>query len=514
MIFGCTFMQLALPRKRNDDSGTECFILTTTILFSTISFSPAPPVSMRPITPHSSFAGAVWPAIPSPPAAALLSILHQLDQTERLSEAEIEEARRPQLIGLISHACRNSAFWKGRFDAAGINRLIESGQPINACEWSERWLSLPIITRPEVQDLGEDLVFRDLPKGHGNIAEVVTSGSSGRPVRISRSTLDHLFWQAFQLREHLWRERDLSGTFLSILRNDQRPPSTEGIHLTRLADWGVPVATVWPTGPSALLDYRASTSDLLAAIREISPDYICTFPSLLLEILRVARDENLAMPRVREVITVSEACPPGLRELCHEVLGAKMSSTYSAAECGGIATQCMEGNWHAQSERVVVEILDENGRPCAAGMTGRVILTPLQNFAMPLFRYEIGDLATVASAPPCKCGRKLPVIAKIPGRARDLLMLPSGEMRPAYYGHNAVMGVRSIRQHQVTQTSLENVCLRLVVANPLTAEEENFILSKVDAALEGRFGVSIEYVESIQRQPSGKYAEFERTFSP
>ncbi len=468
---------------------------------------------MQPITPYSSFAGAVWPAIPSPPAAALLSILHQLEQTEKFSEAQIEEARRPQLIELIRHALRNSAYWKGRFNAAGITRLIEKGNLIEAAEWSERWLSLPILTRPDVQELGEDLVIRDLPKGHGQISEIVTSGSSGRPVRISRSTLDHLYWQAFQLRAHAWRDRDLSGTFLSIIRDEQRPASREGISLRRMDDWGAPVATVWPTGPSMLLDYRASTADLIAAIQEISPDYICTFPSLLLEILRVARDEELVMPKVREVITVSEACPPGLRELCREVLGAAMSSTYSAAECGGIAAQCMEGNWHAQSERMVVEILDDNGRPCEAGTTGRVILTPLHNFAMPLFRYEIGDLATVGSEP-CRCGRELPVIAHIPGRARDLLMLPSGEMRPPYYGHNAVMEVRSIRQHQVVQTSPTEICLRLVVAKPLTADEENFIMSKVDAALENRFEVSVEYAQSIQRQPSGKYAEFERSFSP
>lgn len=466
---------------------------------------------MRLIAPHSSFAGAVWPAIPSPPAAALLSVLHQLEQTQHCSEAEIDAMRRPQLVGLIEHACRNSRFWKERFDAAGISQLIAGGQPIDSTSWSEHWLRLPVITRAEVQELGGELVMGALPKGHGNIFEVVTSGTSGRPVRISRSTMDHLYWQAFQLRGHLWRERDFSGTFLSILRDEQRPPSFAGVHMRRMDDWGAPVSTVWPTGPSVLLDYRASTSDLIAAIREIAPDYICTFPSLLLEILRVARDEHIGMPRVREVIAVSEACPAELQGLCREVFGAEMSSTYSAAECGGIATQCAEGNWHAQSERVMVEILDEDGRPSQPGTTGRVILTPLQNFAMPLFRYEIGDLATVGSGQ-CACGRKLPVIADIPGRARDLLMLPSGEFRPPYYGHNAVMGVRSIRQHQVVQISPNAICLRLVVAKPLTAEEENFILSKVDAALEGLFRVSIEYVNLIQRQAGGKYAEFERLF--
>lgn len=466
---------------------------------------------MRPITPHTSFAGAIWPAIPSPPAAALLAILHQLEQTQYCSETEIDGIRIPQLVGLIGHACRNVPFWKKRFDAAGINRLIAGGQTIGSNDWMECWLKLPLVSRTDVQELGEELVIRELPKGHGNISEIVTSGTSGRPVRIVRTTLDHLYWQAFQVRDHVWRRRDFSGTFLSILRDDQRPPGNDGAHVRRMGDWGSPVSTIWPTGPSVLLDYRASAAELITAIREISPDYICTFPSLLLEILRVARDENLAMPKVSEVITVSEACPTELRSLCLEVLGAEMSSTYSAAECGSIATQCAEGTWHTQSERVMVEILDDAGNPCKAGQTGRVILTPLHNFAMPLFRYEIGDLATVGETP-CACGRRLPVIAEIPGRARDLLMLPSGGFRPPYYGHNAVMGVRAIRQHQVVQTSPDEICLRLVVARPLAPAEEVFIASKVDEALGGLFRISIEYVGSIERKPGGKYAEFERAF--
>ena len=112
-------------------------------------------------------------------------------------------------------------------------------------------------------------------------------------------------------------------------------------------------------------------------------------------------------------------------------------------------------------------MLDDSGRPCAAGVTGNVVLTPLHNFAMPLLRYEIGDLATVGAGP-CDCGRTLPVLEDIPGRANDLMMLPSGELRPPYYGYQAVMEVRAILQHQFVQTAPDHACFRLVVARPLT----------------------------------------------
>ena len=52
---------------------------------------------------------------------------------------------------------------------------------------------------------------------------------------------------------------------------------------------------------------------------------------------------------------------------------------------------------------------------------------PLHNFAMPLIRYAIGDLAEVGAA--CPCGRTLPVLRRVLGRTRDMLVLPSGEKR-------------------------------------------------------------------------------------
>lgn len=461
-------------------------------------------------TPHPAFPGAVWPAIPQAPAAALLAVLGQLAESQFMTEEQLAKVRRPQVEALMDHAGAQLPFWRARLRAAGLDPETRTAAAPDMPEWNTRWSSLPILTRAEVQELGDQLRASQLPAGHGAVGESVTSGSSGRPVRIARSTLDYFYWQAFQLREHVWRRRDLSGGFLSILRDESREMIDGRIHLRRMADWGSPASVVWPTGPSFLLDYRAPASALIDTIRELKPDYICTFPSLLLEILRHARDERIALPPLMEAIGVGEASPPELAGLCREVWDAPLASTYTAAETGAIAFQCREGGrWHLQSEKSIIEVLDTHGRHCAPGETGRVIVTPLHNFAMPLIRYEIGDLATVGEGP-CPCGRTLPILSEIAGRARDLLMLPSGDLRPPYYGHGAVMKVRSIRQHQVVQTARDQVCFRLVVAQPLTPEEERHVIKSATDALGGAFEVSIEYVDEILRGPNGKFAEFER----
>ena len=453
---------------------------------------------------HTAFPGALWPAVPQTQAASLLALQAQLSESERADPDAIRALQFHQIGALIAHADR-IPFWRRRLRDAGIS----AGKPIDATAWAR----LPPLTRSDMQKAGDRLLAPKLPQGHGRTSGGVTSGSSGKPVRLTRSELDHFYWQGFVLREHLWRGRDFAGTFMGILRDDGRTLLDETAHIRRLPDWGPPVATVYPTGPALLLDYRAPIPALVAAIVAEAPDYLSTFPSLLLEILRHARANAITLPPLREAIAVGEAAPPELAALCREVWNAPLTATYSAFEAGCIAFQCPEhGAWHVQSEANLIEVLDDDNRPCAPGETGRVIVTPLHNFAMPLLRYDIGDLAIVGAG--CACGRTLPVLAAIPGRARDLIVLPSGDRRPAYYGHGAIMQVDAIMQHQVAQTAANEIVLRLVVRRPLTAAEETHILSSAADALGHPFDLSIVYVDEIARKPSGKFAEFEGLPTP
>ena len=130
---------------------------------------------------------------------------------------------------------------------------------------------------------------------------------------------------------------------------------------------------------------------------------------------------------------------------------------------------------------------------------------------MPLIRYEIGDRAVFG--PPCACGRTLPVLAAIPGRARDMLTLPDGQRRFPYYAHNTIMQVDAIVQHQVAQTALDEVEIRLVVRRPLTPAEEAHIVAAASRGLGGAHRVRLAYRSEIPRQASGKFAEFTNEFA-
>ena len=228
-----------------------------------------------------------------------------------------------------------------------------------------------------------------------------------------------------------------------------------------------------------------------------------TFPSLLNELLR----SGVRPQGLREVRTVGEALPEETSALCRERWGVPVTDIYSAAETGPIAFQCPEhGRYHVQAESMLLEVLDADGAPCAPGDTGQVVLTPLHNFAMPLLRYAIDDMAQVGQA--CPCGRTLPVLSRIPGRARAMLVLASGERRFPYYGHSALMRVDAIMQHQVVQKTFDVVEVRLVVRRALTDEEETYLRQATANALGPPFKVQLTYCDPIPRGPGGKYAEF------
>jgi phenylacetate-CoA ligase len=151
------------------------------------------------------------------------------------------------------------------------------------------------------------------------------------------------------------------------------------------------------------------------------------------------------------------------------------------------------------------EVLDGE-RPCQPGEIGRVVVTPLHNFAMPLIREEIGDFAEVGE--PCPCGRGLPVLKRVMGRVRNLVTLPSGAQHWPLIGGRGLTEAAPIRQFQLVQTSLEHVEVRLVVHREITSQEEASVKDVIRDRLRYPFELTVTYHDEIPRGPGGKFEDF------
>ena len=155
-----------------------------------------------------------------------------------------------------------------------------------------------------------------------------------------------------------------------------------------------------------------------------------------------------------------------------------------------------------QAEQGLVEILNERGEDCAPGEIGRVVVTPLANFAMPLLRYDIGDYAEVGD--PCPCGRGLPVLRRVLGRERNMLVAPDGRRYWPFFGATLYRQIAPLTQYQFVHTSRDaSFEARLVVERPLTPAEQEGLRTRIQSTLPYPFRIDFNFVAEIRAAPAG-----------
>ena len=439
-----------------------------------------------------------WPAAVSGRGMATLSLLFQLERTQWWPADRLREAQKAQLKRLLGHAVRHVPFYRRR-----LGKLADAD---DEAFW-QGWRELPLLTRRDVQQAGDDLLSRALPNGHGELTEVYTSGSTGKPIHAVRSDLWLLMWSAVTVREHLWHGRDLS-TKLAAIREStpDKAPYPDG---ERLDNWGFSTADIFRTGLCVSLNITTPVDDQLKWLLREEPDYLLTHPTMLDRLVRHSAETGLRPKRLRQVLTISEILVPGLRELCHAEWNAPVVDTYSTRETGYLALQCPAADhYHLQSETALVEILDPAGRPCAPGEIGRVIVTPLHNLAMPLLRYDVGDHAEMGA--PCPCGRGLPVIRRILGRRQNMLRTAEGERWPLLSSDDIgkLLALAPIRQYQFAQTHPDRIEVRLQAWRVLTDEEARAVIDWARAKFGQGFRIDLAFPAELSRTTSGKFEDF------
>ncbi len=437
----------------------------------------------------------VWPGVPTSENATLLAMQRQLQQSERMPLEEIQWLQFRQLGLLFEHAWKHSLWYRERLDQVNYRQ----GMKIDA----DFLCRLPILTRTELQQNLSEISCNRTPEEHGGISSVSTSGSTGKSITVYRTEVNQLMWMAQSMRDDIWHQREV-GDKVAVIRflGNTHEASTEYI----LDDWGSATAMAFKSGECAVKNVIDDVGEQVDWLLKERPQYLLTYPSNLRAICRIlqSRDESLS---IKVVVTMAEQLPDGLRQLCEEVLGAELQDVYSAQETGHLALQCPEqDHYHQLAEANYIEILDENDEPCLPGQTGRVVITSLHSFATPLIRYEVGDYAELGNA--CSCGRTLPVLNRVYGRARNMLRRPDGAYFWPMMEDGRFNAIADIRQYRLIQKTLDTLELQLVLSESLDYEQTRKMDDVLQESLGYPFKINYRYVDDIPRSASGKYEDF------
>ncbi|MHC4564502.1 MAG: phenylacetate--CoA ligase family protein [Planctomycetota bacterium] len=251
--------------------------------------------------------------------------------------------------------------------------------------------------------------------------------------------------------------------------------------------------------------YHLTEANLLhyiSRLQKFKPDLLGGYPSSIY-LLALANRHLGCKVRPRAIYTSSETLFDHYRKVIEESFGCRVFTYYGNAERAAFIAECEHGRCHLRPEHSYVEFLDSDDKPAANGSEGRMICTAFGNYAMPLVRYDIGDIAVLSENQTCECGRSGPLIDRIAGRTEDYIVTPDGRF-VAGLG-NLFKDAIKVRMAQVVQDNSNEITIRIVREVDYAAEDEQRILDEARRRLGRKIGIRFDYVADIPRTKNGKF---------
>ncbi len=410
----------------------------------------------------------------------------EFERTQYLTAAELEAMQLELARKLLRHAHQACPFYRERMDAAGVRPEIASLTEL---------AKLPPLTKRNIQDHGPAMMAEGFPESARMKNQ--TGGSTGSPLQflVDKERIDSRM--ASTERHNLWAGLR-PGDWYALLwgaRLDQL--STVSLRDRLRNDWlyrRVELNTSLIT-PEKL-------DSFVTMLRHRRPRFLIAYAHSGALFAEHVREKGIRDIRFEAMITTAEVLLPETRRLLEETFGGKVFNRYGCREVSIIASECEQhGGMHVNSECLLVEI---DRDPSLPDGLGKILVTDLRNFSMPLIRYEIGDVGAWATTP-CACGRGLPMLSEVRGRTTDFIVLEDGSKISGPSLTLVVADMPDVRQVQFVQHSPRAITLRVVPGKGYGEQTRQELRKRLDLYLRGRASLEIREAEPIASEASGKY---------
>jgi phenylacetate-CoA ligase len=440
----------------------------------------------------------VLPLVDRATGRRVTSRFRELRQWQWRSQDEREAITVARVRRLLDHAAAHVPYYGRRLRAAGVG----SGDIRSLADLAH----VPVTSKIDLVGAGlAETTAQNLPESRRRL--ITTSGSTGVVFRFHAD----LAAEDTRLATHLlalewagvgiWTpEVRVNSPFRDVAWIYGRP-SRRAVLARRLL---LGQRTYRVTAP------RPTVADLEALIRRAGPGnfFMWGFSSLLALLGERVLHTGAALPGYpRVVVSRGERMTEVRRRTIHEAFRAPVINHWGCSEMADLAQSCPDvpSGLHVLTDRVLLRVVREDGRPAGPGERGRVLLTDLENHVMPFINYPIGDWVVVG--PPCSCRRGLPVVAAIDGRDSEILRLPSGERvsgltLEAYI--RVACDISLLREYQFVQTAVDRLRLLAVSTPRFAGAPADSLRQGLEKLLGPGLTVEIVEVAEIAPEPSGK----------
>jgi phenylacetate-CoA ligase len=405
----------------------------------------------------------------------------------RISAFDVEDALR----SLLLHAHGNVPHYRSVLGEVGV---VHSGTV--DLSLFER---IPVLTKDTIRANQASMISAD-SQNRGTYRNA-SGGSTGQPIELIQDAAYRRWGDA---ASHYWYWDilgiDEPSVRKVVLWGSERDLFQGGI------GWKVR-AMNWLSNTTFLNSLKMTEADMATYIRTFNscrPELVRGYANSLYELCRYAERTGTKVHSPKAVVSSAEMLTDKMRSQIQRVLGARVYDFYGSRECNNVAGECKEGLMHVFMFHNYLEVLDGDGRPVKEGQEGRVVLTNLHNYSMPLIRYEIGDLA-VRGPDRASCGHPLPTLSRITGRTIDAFVKRNGEIVPGEALALTIYEEPWIKQFQLVQEDYAKVRILVVLQDRFDENRKADIERQIRFLLGAECTVLWDFVEEVPTTPQGKY---------
>lgn len=406
----------------------------------------------------------------------------QLLRSQWATEKVLRQIQFRKFRRLVRHAYEHVPYYRGLFGEAGFHP-----NDLSSLDDLQR---IPLSDKGALSPHSRDHLTAD-NIAHRRLISLATAGSTGQPLNFCISRREKFLRVVTE-----WRALSTHGVRLT----DKVLQFRNTRHVYRDRFWFQRFGLMH----RVFVHFGEPIERKIEIVEREQPTLLQGYPSVLLDIMRNLPEERLRRLPLRYLVSSGEVLDSHARRLLEEAFRIPVINHYGTMEFGYMAWQCPEfEGLHLNEDLLVFEIL-RDGRPVADGEEGEVVVTSLDQFAMPFIRYRLGDRARMIGRH-CPCGRGLASIEILMGRTTDRILRRDGSEVNPHLFHLLYHEVKGLFQYQIIQSSAEHFRVRFV---PLPGTETEHLKHRFQERINEIMGypvaIGFEQIERFTLEETGK----------
>ncbi len=409
----------------------------------------------------------------------------ELERLQWLSTDELQSRQFIKFKNIVAYAYQNVPFYQQQFKSIGFEpEGLESLDDIK---------KLPTLTKKDIQlylaelcskKFTEDELNKDSSGGSTGTPTVFYTEKNTRYLRRGAVLMSDSWtgWKVGEMSSYLWgADRDTS-----VIQSIKDNLVHKYIHRTSLLN-------------AFELDDRTMRGHI-ESLNQERPTLIIAYTNVAFFFAKFLQETGLTIPSPKGVVCSAETLTEEKRRVIETAFGCKVLNRYASREIGLIAAECPhQKGLHINTEDVYVEI-DNDG----INEYGEIVVTDFNNHAMPLIRYQTGDVGSI-SKKSCDCDRGLPIMDEVKGRTSDFILHPGGHLIHGESFSHAFYGIREIARFQVHKKTIQSLEINLVEGKGFSNIHKKMVSQKVKEIIGEEVSIKINVVSDIPLPVSGKF---------